>query len=83
MKKLYSKIPAMIGMLATIIGVGLIFGALIISKNEVEPEFGVSRSFALFILSLVAALCSLLFYLVDAILSVMRYSRGPILFSMA
>ena len=37
MKKIYSKIPAMIGMLITIIGAGLLIGSLIISNNEVEP----------------------------------------------
>ena len=72
MKKIYSKIPAMIGMLVTIIGVGLLIGAFIISNNEVEPESGVSRSFALAILALITALGSLIFYLVDAVLSVIK-----------
>ena len=72
MKKIYSKIPAMIGMLITIIGAGLLIGSLIISNNEVEPENGVSRSFALAILALTTALCSLIFYLIDAVLSVIK-----------
>ena len=76
MKKLYSKIPAMIGMLVTIIGVGLLIGALIISNNEIEPESGLSRSSALAILALITALCSLIFYLVDAVLSVIKVFKN-------
>ena len=76
MKKLYSKIPAMIGMLVTIIGVGLLIGALIISNNEIEPESGLSRSSALTILALITALCSLIFYLVDAVLSVIKVFKN-------
>ena len=76
MKKIYSKIPAMIGMLITIIGAGLLIGSLIISNNEVEPESGVSRSFALAILALITALCSLIFYLIDAVLSVIKAYFG-------
>ena len=72
MKKIYSKIPAVIGMLITMIGVVLLIGAFIISNNEVEPESGVSRSFALAILALTTALCSLIFYLIDAVLSVIK-----------
>jgi cytochrome bd-type quinol oxidase subunit 2 len=72
MKKIYSKIPAMIGMLVTMIGVVLLIGAFIISNNEVELESGASRSFALAILGLITALCSLIFYLIDAVLSVIK-----------
>ena len=35
MKKIYSKIPAMIGMLVTMIGVVLLIDGFIISNNEV------------------------------------------------
>ena len=76
MKKIYSKIPAMIGMLVTMIGVVLLIGAFIISNNEVEPESGVSRSFALAILALITALCSLIFYLIDAVLSVIKVFKN-------
>ena len=76
MKKIYSKIPAMIGMLITIIGAGLLIGSLIISNNEVEPESCVSRSFALAILALITALCSLIFYLIDAVLSVIKVFKN-------
>ncbi len=72
MKKIYSKIPAMVGMLITIISVGLLLGAFITSINEIEPESGVSKSFALAILALIVALCSLLFYFIDAVLSVIK-----------
>ena len=72
MRKIYSKIPAIIGMLITIIAMVLLIGAFIISKNEIEPESGVSRSFALAILALITALCSMVFYLVDAVLSAIK-----------
>ena len=75
MKKLYSKIPAMIGMLITIISVGLLIGAFIISINEVEPESGISKSFALAIVALIVALCSLFFYFIDAVLSLIKVFR--------
>ena len=47
MEKIYSKIPAMIGMLVTMIGVVLLIGAFVISNNEVEPESGLQRTYVL------------------------------------
>ena len=72
MRNIYSKIPAIIGILITAIAAVLLIGALVISKNEIEPESGVSKSFALAILALLTALCSMVFYLVDAVLSAIK-----------
>ena len=72
MRNIYSKIPAIIGILITTIAAVLLIGALVISKNEIEPESGVSKSFALAILALITALCSMVFYLVDAVLSAIK-----------
>ena len=72
MKKLYSKIPAMIAMLITIISAGVTIAALVMSIGEPDPGCGVSRSFALGILGLLVALFSLPFYFIDAVLSVIK-----------
>ena len=72
MKKLYSKIPAMIGMLIAVISFGLLAAAFIVSANEVEPEMGVSRSFALWVFAVITSMLSLIFYLVDAFLSIIK-----------
>ena len=72
MKKIYSKIPAMIGMLVTMIGVVLLIGAFIISNNEVEPESGVSRSFAFWVFAVITSMLSLIFYFIDAVFSIIK-----------
>ena len=72
MKKLYSKIPAMIGMLIAVISFGLLAAAFVVSVHEAEPEMGVSRSFALWVFAVITSMLSLIFYLVDALLSIIK-----------
>ena len=72
MKKINSKIPAMIGMLVAIFSLGLLMAVFIVSINEVEPESGVSKSFALWVFAVITSLFSLIFYFIDAILSVIK-----------
>lgn len=72
MKKLYSKIPAMIAMLIAIFSLGLLITAFIVSINEVEPESGVSKSFAFWVYAVITSMLSLIFYFVDAVISVVK-----------
>ena len=72
MKKLYTKIPAMIAMLIAILSFGLLITAFIVSINEVEPEMGVSKSFAFWVYAVLTSILSLIFYFVDAVISVVK-----------
>ena len=72
MKNLYSKIPAMIGMLIAVISFGLLAAAFVVSVHEAEAEMGVSRSFALWVFAVITSMLSLIFYLVDALLSIIK-----------
>ena len=72
MKKIYTKIPAMIAMLIAILSLGLLITAFIVSINEVEPEMGVSRSFAFWAFAVITSMLSLIFYFIDAVISVVK-----------
>ena len=72
MKSLSSKIPAMIAMLIAIFSLGLLITAFIVSINEVEPEMGVSRSFAFWVFAVITSMLSLIFYFIDAVMSVVK-----------
>ena len=72
MKSLSSKIPAVIAMLIAIFSLGLLITAFIVSINEVEPESGVSKSFAFWVYAVLTSILSLIFYFVDAVISVVK-----------
>ena len=72
MKSLSSKIPAMIAMLIAIFSLGLLITAFMVSINEVEPEIGVSKSFAFWVFAVLTSILSLIFYFVDAVISVVK-----------
>ena len=72
MKSLSSKIPAMVAMLIAIFSLGLLITAFIVSINEVEPESGVSKSFAFWVYAVLTSILSLIFYFVDAVISVVK-----------
>ena len=74
MKGILSKIYAMIGMLVTVVSFVLLISAFVISATEAPVEHGVSRSFAIWVFSVITALFSLLFYFIDAILSIIKAS---------
>ncbi len=74
MRKMHSKIPAIIAMLITIASFVLFAIAFSIFQSEIEPESGVSKSFALAILGLLTAVCSSIFYLIDAFISIAKVS---------
>ena len=72
MKSLSYKIPAMVAMLIAIFSLGLLITAFIVSINEVEPESGVSKSFAFWVYAVLTSILSLIFYFVDAVISVVK-----------
>ncbi len=72
MKSLSSKIPAMIAMLIAIFSFGLLITAFIVSMNEVQPESGVSHSFAFWAFAVMTSMVSLIFYFIDAVMSVVK-----------
>ena len=76
MRSLFSKIPAMIAMLIAVFSLALLTVAFIVSINEVEPEMGVSRSFAFWVYAVIMSMISLIFYLVDAVFSVIKAMKG-------
>ena len=69
MKKLYSKIPAMIAMLIALVSFGLLIVAFI-SPNNVHPDSSVSEQFAFWVYAVIASIVSLVFYSIDAIISI-------------
>ena len=72
MKKVYVKISGMIAMLIAIFSLGLLITAFIVSINEVEPESGVSKSFAFWVYAVLTSILSLIFYFVDALMSIAK-----------
>ena len=72
MRSITTKISAMIAMLISLFSFVLLVSAFIVSINEVPPEMGVSRSFALWVFAVIIAIISLIFYTVDAIFSIMK-----------
>ena len=69
MKSLSSKIPAMIAMLIAIFSLGLLITAFIV---PVKPESGVSKSLAFWVYAVITSMLSLIFYFIDAVLSVVK-----------
>ncbi|MBR6808474.1 MAG: hypothetical protein IKM46_08885, partial [Clostridia bacterium] len=65
-----SKIPAMIAMAVSSVSFVLVLIALVVSILETPPETGNSYSFGLWVFSLMAAIVSIVFYLIDAILMI-------------
>ena len=72
MKKIHSKIPAMIAMLIALFSLGLLITAFVVSINEVEPEMGVSKSFAFWAFAVITSMLSLIFYFIDAVFSIIK-----------
>ena len=63
-------------MLIAIFSLGLLITAFIVSINEVEPESGVSKSLAFWVYAVITSMLSLIFYFVDAVISVIKERSG-------
>ena len=72
MKKGSTKIPALIAMLIALFSLGLLITAFVVSINEVEPEMGVSKSFAFWVFAVITSMLSLIFYFIDAVFSIIK-----------
>ncbi len=72
MKNVTTKIPAIIAMLIALFSLGLLITAFIVSIDEIEPEMGVSKSFAFWVYAVLTSILSLIFYFVDAVISVVK-----------
>jgi high-affinity K+ transport system ATPase subunit B len=72
MRSVSSKAPAIIAMLISLVSFGFLVSAFVVSINEAPPEMGVSASFALWLLSVVISMISLIPYTIDAILSAIK-----------
>ena len=72
MESVSTKISAMIAMFFSLISFILLISAFIVSINEIPPEMGVSKSFALWVFAIIVAMFSLIFYTIDAIFSFVK-----------
>ena len=83
MKKILVKIPAMLAVLISLFSFGCLLTAVIYALIEVQVEtgaMGVSDSFAFWVLAVIASLFSLIFYTIDAIISLVNAfcKRNPL-----
>ncbi len=72
MKSTWTKIPAMIGMAISLISFGLIIASLAASLTVPPVEQGYHPAFAFWIFGGIVALISLIFYSIDAVLSIKK-----------
>ena len=72
MKETSIKIHAMIAMAISLISFGLMIASLVALLTEHPVDDGVSRSFALWVWGMIVAYFSLIFYFVDAVLSIIK-----------
>ncbi len=75
MKDLSTKAYAMMAMVLSLISFGLILTSFVLLFTEEPVEHDVSRSFAFWVYSMIVAYISLLFYFLDAILSIIKVFR--------
>lgn len=76
MKSKMVNLSSVGAVLSTVISFGLIIASLIISIGEAPSEFGVTRSFACWVYSIIFALISMVFYFIDAIRAIARMFKG-------
>ena len=76
MKNKMVRLSTVGAILSTVISFGLIIASLIISIGEAPSEFGVTRSFAYWVYSIIFALISMVFYFIDAIRAIARIFKG-------
>ena len=72
MKSTLTKYPAIIAMIISIFSFGLMIGSLVAIFTEPPVDDSVSRSFVFWMFGIIVAMFSLIFYFIDAILSVIK-----------
>jgi len=75
MKETLGKTHAMIAMAISLVSFAFMIASLAVMLTEAPPESGVSRSFALWAFGMIFAYLSLIFYFVDAVLSMVKIFR--------
>ena len=65
MKQICKMLPAIIGMLLNLFSFALVIAALVLESNEIPPPTGVSRSFGMWVYSVLTAFMSIFLYLID------------------
>lgn len=65
MIRLPKTLPAIIGMLLNLLSFALVIAAFVLESKELPPATGVSRSFAMWVYSILVAFISIFLYLVD------------------
>ena len=80
MKETSIKTQAIIGMIISLVSFSFMIASLVVMLTETPVDEGVSRSFALWVFGMIVAYLSLIFYLVDAVLSVIKifYKIHPV-----
>ncbi len=78
MKSKMMNLSSVGAIISTAISFGLIIASLVISIGEAPPEeiFGVTRSFAFWVYSIIFALISMVFYFIDAVRAIARMLKG-------
>ena len=72
MKSTLTKYPAIIAMIISLVSFSLMIASFVVMLTETPVDKGVSRSFALWVFGMIVAYFSLIFYFVDAVLSVIK-----------
>ena len=72
MKQIASRIPAMIGMGISLFSFGFVIAGLIASFIVPPPETGNGMGFNMWIFSVLIAMLSLVFYIIDGVISIWR-----------
>ena len=72
MKSTLTKYPAIIAMVISLVSFGLMIASLVALLTEPPVDRGNSGSFVFWMFGIIVALFSLLFYLVDAVLSAIK-----------
>ena len=75
MRETSIKVHAMIAMVISLVSFSLMIASLVVMLTETPVDEGVSRSFALWVFGMIVAYFSLIFYFVDAVLSVIKIFR--------
>ena len=72
MRKTSIKVHAIIAMVISLVSFSLMIASLVVMLTETPVDEGVSRSFAFWMYGIIVAYFSLIFYFVDAILSIIK-----------
>jgi hypothetical protein len=75
MRETSIKVHAIIAMVISLVSFSLMIASLVVMLTETPVDEGVSRSFALWMFGMIVAYFSLIFYFVDAVLSVIKIFR--------